>query len=178
MRIVVQSGQDTQAGHRVAASSLARLVVSPNQISLASVLAAGPGGTQPVPLSAAVAGAGLHCRRSAACLPCNLLDGMVAVEHGRKFPLGVLYKEFPDRVADSVIYVCEVPWLGWLGALWAALTAYVRVFGKSSWEPTVVACAIAAPLHQPQNRPQMFPSSWRPSVGNANRIDQPQQAAR
>jgi phosphatidylglycerophosphate synthase len=59
---------------------------------------------------------------------------MVAVEHGRKTPLGVLYNEFPDRVADSVIlvalgYACEVPWLGWLSALGAALTAYVRVFG-------------------------------------------------
>ena len=118
---------------RAAASRLARLGVSPNQISLASVLAAGLATLSlslfPQPWLALGCVAGVQLR-----LLCNLLDGMVAVEHGRKTPLGVLYNEFPDRVADSVIlvalgYACEVPWLGWLSALGAALTAYVRVFG-------------------------------------------------
>jgi phosphatidylglycerophosphate synthase len=118
---------------RAAASRLAGLGVSPNQISLASVLAAGLATLSlslfPQPWLAVGCVAGVQLR-----LLCNLLDGMVAVEHGRKTPLGVLYNEFPDRVADSVIlvalgYACEVPWLGWLSALGAALTAYVRVFG-------------------------------------------------
>lgn len=69
-------------------------------------------------------------------LACNLLDGMVAVEGGRKSPLGQVYNEFPDRIADSLLivtlgYAIELPALGWLGALAAALTAYIRVFGGS-----------------------------------------------
>jgi phosphatidylglycerophosphate synthase len=75
---------------------------------------------------------------AAACvqlrLLCNLLDGMVAVEGGRKSKLGVLYNEVPDRVADSLFlvalgYLISIPWLGWLAALAAAVTAYIRVLG-------------------------------------------------
>jgi phosphatidylglycerophosphate synthase len=67
-------------------------------------------------------------------LLCNLIDGMVAIEGGRKSKVGVLYNEVPDRVADSLFivalgYVIGVPWLGWLGALAAAVTAYIRVLG-------------------------------------------------
>jgi len=36
---------------------------------------------------------------------CNLLDGMVAIEHGKQSQLGVLYNELPDRVSDSVLFV-------------------------------------------------------------------------
>lgn len=69
-------------------------------------------------------------------LICNLLDGMVAIEGGKKSVLGALYNEFPDRIADSIFiialgYATPFPFLGWLGALAAALTAYVRVFGGS-----------------------------------------------
>ena len=69
-------------------------------------------------------------------LLCNLLDGMVAIEGGKKSDLGSLYNEFPDRVADSLLivglgYAIGYPDLGWFGALAAALTAYVRVFGGS-----------------------------------------------
>lgn len=67
-------------------------------------------------------------------LLCNLLDGMVAVEGDRKSKVGVLYNEVPDRVADSLFlvalgYVIATPWLGWLAALAAAVTAYIRVLG-------------------------------------------------
>ena len=67
-------------------------------------------------------------------LLCNLLDGMVAVEGGRKSKLGALYNEVPDRVADSLFlvalgYLIAIPWLGWLAALAAAVTAYIRVLG-------------------------------------------------
>jgi len=59
---------------------------------------------------------------------------MIAIEGGRKTPLGALYNEFPDRLADSLFivalgYSCGLPAWGWFGALAAALTAYVRVFG-------------------------------------------------
>jgi phosphatidylglycerophosphate synthase len=67
-------------------------------------------------------------------LLCNLLDGMVAIEGGRKSPVGTLYNEIPDRVADSLFliamgYYLELSWLGWFAALAAALTAYIRVLG-------------------------------------------------
>jgi phosphatidylglycerophosphate synthase len=67
-------------------------------------------------------------------LLCNLLDGMVAIEGGRKSKLGVLYNEVPDRLADSVFlvalgYAIGIAWLGWLAALAAAVTAYIRVLG-------------------------------------------------
>lgn len=73
-------------------------------------------------------------------LVCNLLDGMVAVEGGKKSALGQLYNEFPDRVADSLLivavgYASGFPALGWFGALAAALTAYVRVFGGALGHP-------------------------------------------
>ena len=69
-------------------------------------------------------------------LICNLLDGMVAVEGGKKTANGALYNEVPDRVADSLLisalgFAVGQPWLGWLGALLAALTAYIRLLGGS-----------------------------------------------
>lgn len=114
---------------------LARTNVSPNQISGASVLFAAVGAAillwYPVP--AALLGCALAIQGR---LVCNLLDGMVAVEGGKKSPLGQIYNEFPDRIADSLLivalgYAIHLPSIGWLGALAAALTAYVRVFGGS-----------------------------------------------
>jgi phosphatidylglycerophosphate synthase len=77
---------------------------------------------------------------TAACvqlrLLCNLLDGMVAIEGGRQSPIGGLYNEIPDRIADSFFivalgYAVDLAWLGWFGALAAAVTAYIRVLGGS-----------------------------------------------
>jgi phosphatidylglycerophosphate synthase len=76
----------------------------------------------------------------AACIQlrllCNLLDGMVAIEGGRKSAVGALYNEVPDRIADSLFivalgYAIDHPALGWFGALAAAVTAYIRVLGGS-----------------------------------------------
>ncbi|MBN6065517.1 CDP-alcohol phosphatidyltransferase family protein [Aggregatibacter actinomycetemcomitans] len=69
-------------------------------------------------------------------LMCNLLDGMVAVEGGKKTAVGDIFNEFPDRIADSVLlialgYAADIGWLGWFAALLAAFTAYIRVFGGS-----------------------------------------------
>jgi len=117
------------------ASFLARTNVSPNQISVASVFFAGIGAAMllwyPVPVGLLGCTVAIQGR-----LVCNLLDGMVAVEGGKKSPLGQIYNEFPDRVADSLFivalgYAIDLPSIGWLGALAAALTAYVRVFGGS-----------------------------------------------
>jgi phosphatidylglycerophosphate synthase len=72
----------------------------------------------------------IQCR-----LLCNLFDGMVAVEGGKKTPSGELFNDIPDRIADPIILVAAgyaTGWgwgvtLGWLGGLTAVLTAYVRV---------------------------------------------------
>lgn len=66
----------------------------------------------------------------------NMLDGMVAVEGGRGSPTGPLFNEAPDRIEDSLLligagYGCGVPELGWIAALLAVSTAYVRALGAS-----------------------------------------------
>ncbi|MCB1865515.1 MAG: CDP-alcohol phosphatidyltransferase family protein [Chromatiales bacterium] len=117
------------------AAWLARSRVTPNQISVLSVAFAAAGAALLArnPGAWALVGCALAIQ---ARLICNLLDGMVAVEGGRKSALGQIYNEFPDRIADSLLIVAlgygiGLPWLGWFGALAAALTAYVRVFGGS-----------------------------------------------
>ena len=117
------------------ASSLAKSSITPNQISMLSVLFAGIGAAllawAPTPAGLLLCAVCVQLR-----LICNLIDGMVAVEGGKSSPTGRIYNEFPDRVTDSVLiialgYACGWPWLGWLGALLAIATAYVRVFGGS-----------------------------------------------
>lgn len=114
---------------------LVRSGVTPNAISVASVLFACVGA-----LLILHADNWLALIGAAVCvqlrLICNLLDGMVAIEGGRKSSVGAIYNEFPDRVADTLFlvplgYAAGMPWLGWACALLAALTAYVRVFGGS-----------------------------------------------
>lgn len=108
--------------------------ITPNQISVLSVVFAGFGAWALLAAPARpwlylVAALGIQLR-----LVCNLMDGLVAVEGGRSSKLGSLYNEFPDRIADSMLivalgYAIGQPWLGWAGALAAALTAYVRATG-------------------------------------------------
>ena len=113
----------------------ARNNISPNQISVVSIFFATLGAAAllfvPNAIGLIACAVAIQAR-----LICNLLDGMVAIEGEKKSSVGQLYNEFPDRIADSVLivalgYAIDTPWLGWFGALAAALTAYVRVFGGS-----------------------------------------------
>ncbi|HUR32810.1 MAG TPA: CDP-alcohol phosphatidyltransferase family protein [Vicinamibacterales bacterium] len=67
----------------------------------------------------------------------NLLDGMVAVGSRTASPLGELYNEVPDRVADACILIGagfaggSTPSLGYLAALLAVFVAYIRALGSS-----------------------------------------------
>jgi len=125
------ASRDTAWARRIA-SALARSSVTPNQISTVSIAFAALGAwalvdTRPLALVGAAICVQLR-------LLCNLIDGMVAIEGGKQSATGALYNEFPDRIADSLFlvalgYACGVPWLGWLAALLAALTAYVRATG-------------------------------------------------
>lgn len=117
-----------------AVAALLRTSITPNQISLISIAVSAVGAfallyASQRPWLFLVAALGAQLR-----LLCNLLDGMVAVEGGRGTPVGGLYNEIPDRVADSLFlvawgYACGLPWLGWAAALAAAVAAYIRVLG-------------------------------------------------
>lgn len=77
-------------------------------------------------------------------LLCNLFDGMVAVEGGKRTKSGELFNDIPDRIADPLILVAAgyaIPHvsygstLGWAAGLLAVMTAYVRVLGTSQGVP-------------------------------------------
>lgn len=137
------------------ADRLARWGVSPNAISLSSIAwAALAGGAFWLTADAAgaaaralflLAAAGIQLR-----LIANLLDGMVAVEGGRRSPVGELYNEAPDRIADSLILLGAGQAAGNLllgcgAALLAVLVAYVRALGASAGAGQVFAGPMAKP---------------------------------
>ena len=73
-------------------------------------------------------------------LLCNLLDGMVAVEGGRRTAHGELFNDVPDRFADLASSSApdtrsrsthSGPAWGWCAGVMSVLTAYVRVLGAS-----------------------------------------------
>ncbi len=135
--------RDTRWAHAVAAW-LTRAGVQPNQVSLAGVASALVGAGAFVGAGAST-GAALRVMLlliAAACvqlrLLCNLLDGMIAVEGGRRTRTGEIYNEFPDRVSDTLFLAAagyaagRSHWqheLGWAAATLAVMTAYVRAFG-------------------------------------------------
>ncbi len=124
---------------------LAATWVTPNQISMASTVAAAAAGSAfwtsghadgIVRFSLLIAAA-LFCQLR---LVCNLLDGMVAIEAGKSAPDGAFWNEFPDRIADILIFVgagygAGNPALGWAAAALAVLTAYVREHGRACGAP-------------------------------------------
>lgn len=67
---------------------------------------------------------------------CNMLDGMVAIEGGKKTPWGEIVNDLPDRFSDLFMLVgagysvsdwAWAPLLGWSAGTLAVMTAYVRV---------------------------------------------------
>ena len=126
-------------------SALVATSVTPNQISMASmVMAALAGGA--FWLSGDAIGWAKALLLIAAALfiqlrlLCNLMDGMVAVEGGKSAPDGAFWNEFPDRIADLFIFVgaglaVGIPALGWAAAAFAILTAYVREHGRACGAP-------------------------------------------
>jgi phosphatidylglycerophosphate synthase len=121
---------------------LAARHITPNQISAASVAAALMAGAafwaMSVSAHAVLTGA-LLLLAAVGCqlrLVCNLFDGLVAVEGGKGAPDGPFWNEFPDRIADIVIFAglglgLGSPALGFAAATMAVLTAYTRELGVS-----------------------------------------------
>jgi phosphatidylglycerophosphate synthase len=144
----------SSGGAQWLAARLTNSPVTPNQISMLSVgwaalgsalLSWNPG--WPAFIAAAV------CVQQR--LLCNLLDGMVAIEGGKSSATGTLFNEVPDRLSDALFlvplgYPAGYPWLGWLAALLAVLTAFVRVLGGA--------------LGQPQNFGGILPKQRRMAV--------------
>jgi phosphatidylglycerophosphate synthase len=127
------------------ATLLAKSSITPNQISVASIFFAtwvplaiylSPPGSW---IGSVIAVCGIQLR-----LICNLLDGMVAIEGGKKSPVGGIYNEFPDRVADTLILVgvclaqpldIRLMTFGVVSSMLAISTAYTRVLGASLGTP-------------------------------------------
>ncbi|HWA28817.1 MAG TPA: CDP-alcohol phosphatidyltransferase family protein [Lacunisphaera sp.] len=119
--------------------------IRPNTISVCSALFAGLAGFALwlTPNVGAGAGSGLFLLAAGGIqlrLLCNLFDGMVAIEGGFKTKSGDIFNELPDRFADVFVLVgCgyaagRLPggvMLGWLAAVLAVGTAYVRALGAS-----------------------------------------------
>ncbi|WEX86441.1 CDP-alcohol phosphatidyltransferase family protein [Sinorhizobium garamanticum] len=125
---------------------MAARAITPNQISQASMVAAALAGGAFFLAGQNMGAARIVCLLSAALfcqlrLLCNLFDGMVAVEGGKGEPDGSFWNEFPDRVADLLIftglgYGIGTPGLGWAAGAFAVLTAYVRELGRATGNPS------------------------------------------
>ena len=132
-------------GAKALAHWLTQAEIRPNQISILSILFAGlaglclvlsTGGAETWRIALLLAAALLIQLR----LLANLLDGMVAIEGGLGTRSGEVCNEFPDRLSDVLILVgagysvTSLGWgpeLGWVAAVLAVLTAYVRALGAS-----------------------------------------------
>jgi phosphatidylglycerophosphate synthase len=154
--------RDAGWAHR-AARALADANTNPNLISAASfafsalgaALLLGAGMTELWPLRAAMLLAAAACIQLR--LVCNLLDGMVAVEHGLSSPAGAIWNELPDRFSDVVLLAAAgycaagggimfAVELGWICASLALLTAYLREFGRGLG----FAADFSGPMAKPQ----------------------------
>ncbi|MBK1718654.1 CDP-alcohol phosphatidyltransferase family protein [Thiocystis violacea] len=127
---------------------LARHRVSPNAISLASLVFAAIGAMAMLAVPTVSDGARSTLLLLAAVgiqlrLLCNLLDGLVAVEGGLGSKSGELFNELPDRLADPLLivpagYATGLAWgpeLAWIAAVLALLTAYIRALGGAAGLP-------------------------------------------
>lgn len=130
------------------ARALAKVPVKPNTISVGSAVFGGIAGLcfwmsghagSPGSWIACLLGAasGMQLR-----LLCNLFDGMVAIEGGFKTKSGEVFNELPDRFSDAFVFIGAgyalsekwggTPALGWLAAVSAVATAYVRAMGVAA----------------------------------------------
>ena len=150
--------RDTGWAHRTV-PKLQRLGLTPNQISIASVIVAAIAagcfvasaqvGDIPRIVLLLIAAAMMPLR-----LLCNLFDGMLAVEGGMKSPVGGIYNELPDRFADTLFLagagyaVADFAWgpqLGWAAATFSIIVAYVRSLGVTLGTPQFYDGPMAKP---------------------------------
>lgn len=134
---------------RTLAKLMAEAGLSPNMISFLSMVFAVLSLTSAIFARPVLAALFIQMR-----LICNLMDGMVAVEYGKKSKTGDLWNDVPDRFADVAIilgagylsaghpFALELAWAN--GAL-AIMTAYLRVLGASLKSPHYYIGPMAKP---------------------------------
>jgi len=135
-----------QGWAKMFAATLSKSNITPNQISILSMVfaamglgsgyAAGQTDSLPEKIILVLSLAVFVQLR----LVCNLMDGMVAVEGAKKTPAGEIFNDAPDRIADVFFLMGAgliagtsspmVHW-AWAASAFAILTAYVRVLGTS-----------------------------------------------
>jgi len=151
---------------RSAAAWLAGRGVSPDAVSAGSLVFALIGCAAFVAAGSAhgaarvalllVAAASVQCR-----LLCNLLDGMVAVEHGRGSPAGPIWNELPDRIADALFLVGA----GY-GAARAGLGQPADFCGPGA-KPHRMALLTLVTVVAAVAEPTLWPSGWSLAIGLA-----------
>lgn len=125
------------------AHRLQQMGATPNAISMASVLFAAIGCA--LYIASGHVGDGSRATLlilAALAIPlrllCNMLDGMLAVEGQLQSPTGDLFNELPDRFSDALLLagagyaISGTEYgvlIGWIAAILAILTAYVRTLG-------------------------------------------------
>jgi phosphatidylglycerophosphate synthase len=148
---------DTESGRRdlaIRKTSIAKNIarwlskknITPNQISILSALFALLGFF--ALFSYSYIDASFLLLLAAICIQlrllCNLFDGMVAMEGGKKTPAGELFNDLPDRISDPLFIIAAGfatasgagELLAWSCAILAIMTAYIRVLGVSMGCPT------------------------------------------
>jgi phosphatidylglycerophosphate synthase len=129
------------------AHRLVRAGITPNQISVASVVFSLIGAVALI-LEMRGSARGLLFVLAAVCIQLrllgNLLDGLIAIEGGRQTNVGELYNEIPDRIADVALLAAagyasnHGQWgaaLGWSASVLAVVTAYIRAVGARRGQP-------------------------------------------
>jgi phosphatidylglycerophosphate synthase len=137
------------------AAGVARTGLSPNAISVLGLVFAGVGAVMMLAHWWWVAAVCVQLR-----LLCNMLDGLVAVEHGKGDKLGGFFNEVPDRVEDVMLLLAAGhaageaarmaglvggATLGWAAALLAVGTAYIRQTGVAMGLPQDYSGPMAKP---------------------------------
>ena len=108
----------------------------------------------------------------------NMFDGMVAVEHDRASPTGLLYNEIPDRLSDIALMVGAGYSIGgsvtagWAAACVALLVTYIRAVGSLAGAPADFGGPMAKQQRMFSIAAVAFylgvtPASWHPSFGTA-----------
>lgn len=167
------------------ADRLARWGVSPNAISVAGMFAGIMAGIAFALTSHGdygwvgflVAAVGMQLR-----LLANMFDGMVAIQTAQASPVGGLYNEVPDRISDTAIFVgagyalYSHPEFGYLAAIGALFTAYVRAQGKAAGARNEF-CGPMAKQHRmavltiAALYAGLLPRLWQPALGHLATID-------
>ena len=159
--------------------------VTPNQVSLFG-LATGVGSGLALALAQELDGTGRVLLVAAAILVLlrglsNMFDGMVAVEHAKGTPTGILYNEVPDRLSDVSLFVGAGyalggdPVIGWAAACCALLVTCIRFIGTVAGAPA----DFGGPMAKQQRMFSvagasaylgMTPVSWHPAMGQDGRL--------